>query len=583
MSKPLNLSSNSSTNRDLLLRNSQTPRRRILPPVSTLNTSGNLSLQENESLKNLLEEKSRAQNREHKARGFRFGITRKPLPVYFTDSIVGADSRDTSQPHSPIGIHSYTSSHREHSATRDTKDSHRSKDKDSDQNQKSTQEKPLLTAGADKNSDYYSNPAKLGNMSSLQSRLATESTTADSSSSTPFRNLQKYSKAYSYMDKDIPALTERRTIRFISQSNKQLDGQLADLRSLRRVKLPDIDRSIESSRVNTNTTQHTVNSSLILLQEAQKNEEEQRSPSQIEDNTAVSNSNQSTDQIDTMKPLGRSVHTSSFKKISFPRLAPLKTGSTEASASSLEIINPSPPKPMNEQTPTAHSSKSIFFSQEDPSELFALNKDNPIVQLSQTPVIERKKKIPNTIGMLKDGTYKYSNAVLVKYFDQYETKIIQPEFMQRIGTMCVTELWSKNNKIEYVKQMRGDGLQIYRNRHKEGENYESLFQPDKKQLQAKVNDHKGLNNLGIDDTREKMLNANSLTVEVQPIELLLESKTPILRERKSLLKIQPSRKEKNIGNAILEEENEQSPLSIPLRRQHGNLFKLEINCLMRNF
>lgn len=190
--------------------------------------------------------------------------------------------------------------------------------------------------------------------------------------------------------------------------------------------------------------------------------------------------------------------------------------------------------------------KHAIFQRGGPSDgLFSLNLNNPLVKIAETPLGEprfmnaetRKNQI-----RLKKGTHKYSKAVLVKYFDQFETKIIQPEFMQKIGSMCITELWSGNNKLTYLQQMR-DGINVYRNRHREGENYESLFRPDRRQYQQKVDDHRRLNTIGVDDTRERELDPDMYTIEKQPIVKYRDSKDPTTTGQKAMQDVKNERKQ----------------------------------------
>ena len=153
----------------------------------------------------------------------------------------------------------------------------------------------------------------------------------------------------------------------------------------------------------------------------------------------------------------------------------------------------------------------------DKTGFFDLNQNNPIVKLSQTPVGRKKKpKITKKtlLDEVKGNTQRYSEAELVRYFDEFGTKIIQPRFMENIGSMCITELWPNSNKLEYLKWMRG-GINIHRQRHKEGENLESLFQPARQQKNQLVKEHVDSNRRGLDETYDTVINPDMRSIKRQ--------------------------------------------------------------------
>jgi len=99
------------------------------------------------------------------------------------------------------------------------------------------------------------------------------------------------------------------------------------------------------------------------------------------------------------------------------------------------------------------SPKLIFSA--DGATFFNVDENTQLARDAKTPGAlrrARKKKLcDKTLAELKRDV----SPVMVNYYDSYDTRIIQPRFMEYIGSMCTTELWSNQTKKDYFMRMRG--------------------------------------------------------------------------------------------------------------------------------
>ena len=92
---------------------------------------------------------------------------------------------------------------------------------------------------------------------------------------------------------------------------------------------------------------------------------------------------------------------------------------------------------------------------------FQLNMDNRFIrQYSSTGHITTKaneslrRPLDPTQVRLPTRIPNDSTTVMVRFFDQYDPVVIQPKFMETVGSMCITELWGKKTKTDFYTGMR---------------------------------------------------------------------------------------------------------------------------------
>ena len=94
-------------------------------------------------------------------------------------------------------------------------------------------------------------------------------------------------------------------------------------------------------------------------------------------------------------------------------------------------------------------SKSPVF-QGNGVQFFGIDEESSLAKECQTPIALKKARAKNKYVSIR---HDYT-PVVVNYYDALDTRVVQPRFMEEIGSMCTTEVWSGQQKKEYFYRMR---------------------------------------------------------------------------------------------------------------------------------
>jgi hypothetical protein len=139
------------------------------------------------------------------------------------------------------------------------------------------------------------------------------------------------------------------------------------------------------------------------------------------------------------------------------------------------------------------------FQDGDGVEFFSANPDNYFIRAIETPNALRKARHRKQLTKTKEEILHDVSPVVVGYYDEYDTRIVQPKFMGHIGSMCTSELWSGYNKKDYFLRMR-ENVQTKKSLVEIGG--DGLYRPQKKDERKR-----GLNEMSVDYNKRNTFGA----------------------------------------------------------------------------
>jgi len=166
----------------------------------------------------------------------------------------------------------------------------------------------------------------------------------------------------------------------------------------------------------------------------------------------------------------------------------------------------------NHEIIEADQSLPLIFPLKVPkSDAFLLESVEPYIKdLSKILVLERTSSLSKNSNLAIDSYGK--NKAIIAGSGQGKN-IVQPEYMKKVGSMCFTELWSKNKSNDFVKSMKNKA-QYIKIHDKKREN-ECLYKPEKwkreEKLQAKIQKEK----LGLDDRGDYLKAVNNIMAQIK--------------------------------------------------------------------
>jgi len=140
------------------------------------------------------------------------------------------------------------------------------------------------------------------------------------------------------------------------------------------------------------------------------------------------------------------------------KLAPIKLQKSlfyinQAQEEKVGQTGPELPEPIQESEDDPEHRK-VF--NEDSHNFFEFNLDSKLLRDMKTPDDLRKARMRKVNVNSSIAEIKRDNSTKVYSFAGPDNLIIQPRYMEYIGSMCMTELWSQQQKKEFYHRVRDD-------------------------------------------------------------------------------------------------------------------------------